>query len=261
MIRAYYKNSKGEVLDLLKYPYLTAEADWFDSNWEENSEGYQRSVQMDVYGSDTGFARNMERLYSIIAVDAEEETYGRLYVNDTYLQCRVQSSAKTGWQGYTYAEIQLTFTAPALSWTTEEKKSFFPQAEPVAADGLDFPFDFPFDFAAEKAGTAVWEVDHVSSSGFQMVIYGPCVNPQVLINGHTYEVFTTLESGEYLLIDSRMQTVYKYLTNGTVQNLFHDRGLTDSIFEPIPPGMLRFNWTGGFGFDLILFLERREARW
>lgn len=86
MITAYYKNSHGEILNLIKYPYLTAEADWFDSAWEESSEGYQRTVQVDVYGNGAEFAQNMEHLYSVIAVDAEEGTYGRLYVNDTFLR-------------------------------------------------------------------------------------------------------------------------------------------------------------------------------
>ena len=36
MIKAYYKNSKGEVLWLTKAPFRTVEADWFDSTWEEN---------------------------------------------------------------------------------------------------------------------------------------------------------------------------------------------------------------------------------
>ena len=70
-----------------------------------------------------------------------------------------------------------------------------------------------------------------------------------------------MEDGEYLTIDSRDYTVYKYLSNGTVETLFHDRGLADSVFEPIPSGLLRINWSGAFGFDLTLFLERREARW
>lgn len=261
MITAYYKNSRGEILNLLGYPYLTAEADWFNSDWEESSSGYQRTVQVDVYGNDDELVQNMERLYRIIAVDAEEGTYGRLYVNDTFLYCRIQSSTKENWKGYVFSEVELTFIAPKLSWVTEATRQFFPQTEPVAADGLDFPFDFPFDFADERLGVAVWEIDHVTASDFEMIVYGPCVNPQILINGHTYEVFTTLEANEYMIINSRDQTVYKYLTNGTAQNLFHDRGLADSVFEPIPSGLLRINWPGTFGFDLTLFLERREARW
>ena len=33
---AYYKNSKGEILNLTKAPFRTVEADWFDADWEES---------------------------------------------------------------------------------------------------------------------------------------------------------------------------------------------------------------------------------
>lgn len=257
----YYVNSKGQSLDFLKHPYYTAEADCFNSDWTENSTGYQRTVQVDVFGKRSDFVQNMEHLYSVIAVDAEEGVYGRLYVNDTFLRCRIQASKKSNWKGYVFSEVELTFIAPELAWVREQKKEFFPHLEPRADDGLDFPFDFPFDFADARRGTDTWEIDHVTASDFQMIVYGPCVNPKILINDYAYDVFTTLEANEYMIIDSRDYTVYKYLTNGTVQSLFDNRGLEQSVFEKIPSGMLRINWSGDFGFDLTLFLERREAQW
>lgn len=258
---AYYENSKGEILNLTKAPFRTVEADWFDSAWEESDSGYEKTVNIDVFGKRAEFAQNMEQLYSILAVDAEEGTYGKLYVNDTFLRCRIQSSTKDSWKGYVYAEAELTFIAPELSWVTEVTRQFSPRSEASGPGGLDFPYDHPFDFADEDLGVATWEIDHVRSSEFQLIMYGPCTNPYVLINNHAYAVYTDLEDGEYLIIDSRSSTVYKYLSNGTVENLFHDRGLADSVFEPIPSGLLRINWSGAFGFDLTLFLERREARW
>lgn len=258
---AYYQNSKGDILNLMKAPFRTVEADWFDADWTESSSGYEKTIDIDVFGNREQFAANMEHLYSIIAVDAEEGAYGRLYVNDTFLRCRIQASKKSNWKGYVYSEVELTFIAPELAWVKEEKNTFFSQAEGTAADGLDFPFDFPFDFADTRKGSATWEIDHVTASDFRMIVYGPCVNPRILINDQAYEVFTTLESNEYLIIDSRDYTVYKYLANGTVQNLFDNRGLEQSVFEKIPSGLLRINWSGDFGFDLTLFLERREARW
>lgn len=258
---AYYKNSKGEILDLMKAPFRTVEADWFDSDWTESSDGYEKTVNIDVFGKRAEFAQNMEYLYSIIAVDAEENTYGRLYVNDTFLRCRIQSSTKENWKGYVYSKVELTFIAPELSWVTEVTKEFFPQSEVSGSNGLDYPYDHSFDFAEDDLGVATWDIDHVRSSEFQMIIYGPCTNPYVLINDHAYAVYTDLEAGEYLIIDSRSSTIYKYLSNGTMENLFNERGLADSVFEPIPSGLLRINWSGEFGFDLTLFLERREARW
>lgn len=246
---------------MMKAPFRTVEADWFDADWTESSSGYEKTVDIDVFGDREQFAENMEHLYSIVAVDAEEDTYGRLYVNDTFLRCRIQTSKKSNWKGYVYSEVELTFIAPELAWTTELIRSFPKREDAGSDDGLDFPYDHPFDFAADDVRSIAWDIDHVTASDFEMIMYGPCTNPYVLINGHAYTVCTDLEAGEYLVIDSRAYTATKYLSNGTTQNMFNERGLADSIFEKIPSGLLRINWSGDFGFDLTLFLERREARW
>lgn len=257
---AYYKNSRGETINFMRFPYRTVEADWFDASWEEENGGYETKMSIDVFGDRAEFKNNMESLYQIIAVDAEEDTYGRLYVNDTFLRCRIKTSEKSGWKGYIYSEVELIFTAPVLSWVREKRKSFAVRQN-TTSNGLNFPFNFPFNFASSQKGQASWKIEHPAPSEFQMIVYGPCVNPRVLIDGYPYEVFTTLDVGDYMIIDSQSDTVYKYLSNGTIQNLFHNRGLEYSIFEKIPSGLLNINWSGDFGFDLTLFLERREAAW
>ena len=50
MVKAYYKNSRGEVLWLTKAPFRTVEADWFDSTWEEKDGGYEKTITIDVNG-------------------------------------------------------------------------------------------------------------------------------------------------------------------------------------------------------------------
>lgn len=261
MIEAYYENSKGEVLWLTKAPFRTVEADWFDSTWEETEDGYEKTVTIDVFGKREEFTKNMETLYKVISVDAETENYGRLYVNDTFLPCQIYKTKKTGWKGYVYTEVELTFLAPELSWITVLSKTFYKQDEPVAVKGIDFPYDHDWDFTNTKNGSAAFEIDHIIPSDFEMIIYGACVNPKVLINGYPYEVLTTLESNEYLIINSSEQTVVKYLSNGTIENLFDVRGYEYSIFEKIPSGMVSVDWSGGFGIDLYVYLKRKEAAW
>ena len=150
---------------------------------------------------------------------------------------------------------------PELVWVVEATRQFFPQLEETAASGIDFQYDYPFDFAGEKRGIAAWDVDHIIPSEYRMIIYGPCVNPKILINDYPYEFFVTLESREYLIIDSQKRTIRRYLTNGTVQNLFNQRAQKQTVFERIPSGLLNVNWSGDYGFDLTLFLNRREPPW
>ena len=251
MVKAYYKNSRGEVLWLTKAPFRTVEADWFDSTWEEKDGGYEKTITIDVVGKRNEFVQNMETLYKIISVDSETGNYGQLYVNDTFLPCQIYETKKTGWKGYVYTEVELKFVAPELSWITVLNKRFFSQEEIAADSGLDFDYDFPFDFMNEKRGSAE----------FEMIIYGPCVNPKVLINGYPYEVLTTLENNEYLIINSMEQTITKYLSNGATVNLFDARGYDYSVFEKIPSGLISVSWSGDFGIDLYVFLKRKEAAW
>ena len=261
MVKAYYKNSKGEVLWLTRAPFRTVEADWFDSTWEETNSGYEKEITIDVFGKRKEFTQNMETLYRIISVDSETGNYGRLYVNDTFLPCQIYKTKKSCWKGYVYTEVVLTFLAPELSWITVLEKRFYPQEQPALESGLNFPFNFPFNFVDEKRGSSSFEIDHIIPSDFEMIIYGPCVNPKVLINGYPYEVLTTLESNEYLALNTLEETVVKYLSNGTTANLFDVRGYDYSIFEKIPSGLVSVNWSGDFGIDLYIFLKRKEAAW
>lgn len=260
MIKAYYRNSKGEVLDFMTAPFRTVEADWFDSDWEEKDEGYEKTVSIDVMGKQGKLAANMEKLYSVIAVDAETGSYGRLYVNDAFLPCQIYRTKKTNWKGYVYAEVELIFLAPKLTWIRVQSENFYPHNSDELS-GLDFPFDFPLDFANGNLDTVQFKIDHIKPSDFQMVIYGPCSNPKILLNQYPYTVNTTLEEEEYLIIDSQEQTVVKYLNNGTTESLFDARGFEYSVFEKIPSGMITVDWPKNYGFDLDIFLERKEAAW
>lgn len=80
------------------------------------------------------------------------------------------------------------------------------------------------------------------------------------MNGYPYEVLTTLEKNEYLIINSSEQTIMKF-SNGTTANLFDVRGYDYSVFKKIPSGLISVNWSGDFGIDLYVFLKRKEAAW
>ena len=156
-----------------------------------------------------------------------------------------------------YTEVELTFLASELSWITVLEKRFFPQKEIAADSGLDFPCGFPFDFMNEKRGTVEFDIQSLRRSKDIL----PAMIPVLLMNGYPYEVLTTLEKNEYLIINSSEQTIMKYLSNGTTANLFDVRGYDYSVFEKIPSGLISVNWSGDFGIDLYVFLKRKEAAW
>lgn len=202
------------------------------------------------------------RMIGIFEADILTGNPGKLYVDEQFLECYVQElTADVLVNGMGSSNHTLKVIANFPFWIQKITKQFYPKIASYASGGLELPFDFPFDFAADEAGIAFWQVEHYAAGHFQMIIHGPCVNPRVLINGYPYQVFAELELGEYLIIDSRENTVTKYLVNGTTASMYNSRQFTPSIFEKIPAGSLVFNWTGTFGFDINLYLERSEPVW
>lgn len=127
---------------------------------------------------------------------------------------------------------------------------------------MDYEHDYGYDYTMPYGGDVIWQVDHYAPCEYEMIIYGPCVDPRVVINGHIYQVYATLDENDYLKINSRENSVVQYLVNGTQRDLYDYRvKITGSLFDPIKPGNVRVVWSGEFGFDLTLFCERSEPRW
>lgn len=285
----YYVNNRGERIDLSDYPYIFQEGDLLNWTYTYNTDnlanrdvtyGYKMaakstSVKLAVLCDYTipleqrkeEWKEAVDHLCDVISADVADDKNGKLYTDTGfYLSCKIVGSQKTDWRmGLPIMFNTLSVLSDKPVWIREETKEFFPQSETskpsTEDDGLDYPYDYPYDYTAQKVGTADWYIDHYDSSEFMMTIFGPCVNPRILINGYPYEVFDTLENNEYIVIDSRNNSVVKYLANGTTQDLYDLRAKEQSIFEPIPSGNINLSWSGSFGFNITIFIERNESRW
>ena len=269
----YYVNSKNEKLDFTKFPYLAKDISEllnyghrYKCNGNKISEFYDSVSEIpfsvNVY-ADTKeeYQDAANRFFEVTEYDFVSGNKGRLYYNGQYVECNLISNKKDDWYeeiGFHVAYVNMVTDHPV--WITEDSKQFYP-GHKEAEGGLDFPFDFPFDFTSNEKRSERWNVDHLTSSHYKMTIYGPCVNPRILVNGYPIQVFTELEANEYMVIESRKHTVTKYLANGTTENAYNSRQFEPSIFEKIPSGLLTFDWNGAFGFDLTLYLERSEPKW
>lgn len=189
---------------------------------------------------------------------------GRIYFGDWYIDCYIKDKT-TGisgtWNNWT--ELVMGVYCPYPSWIHEENRSFpaiSNSSEPNRF--LDYEHDYNYDYTIPYGGDAIWQVDHYAPCEYEMIVYGPCVDPRVVVNGHIYQVYATLDEDDYLKINSRENTVVQYLANGTQRDLYDYRvKITGSLFEPITPGNVQVVWSGEFGFDLTLFCERSEPRW
>ena len=279
MISIYYINSKGERLELVKEPYRLQTSDIFDYSWE-----YENVSGIRYRGTITKFVKNitskslvltigaknqktyyeaLNRFFEVVDYDVVHKTRGRLYIGSQYMLCYIHASEKTEWEyGIESLDNTVSLVTDYPYWIEEKQLSFFTKGQISSHAGtyLDYPYPYAFDYAIDGSQSYV-ENDHYKTCEFEMVIYGPCTNPKIVIGGHTYEVLTSLNQGEYLKINSREGTIVKNAEDGAVTNEFNNRNKESSVFERIPVGNSIVTWSGDYGFDVILFMERSEPKW
>ena len=270
----YYRNSSGQEINLMRYPYRLITADFFNYEWEESTYNgriygfsrslFEKNVKLDVFCRESEFPDAMNKLEDIISVDVLRGTPGKLYVNGEYLSCYIKGVQKDEWEAGFYTVVTLTVLSDKPYWINETTEHFYAKNSDLNEDVgefLDYPFDYPHDYTVSDIGSQNWYIDHVTSCPYLLPVYGPATDPRILVDGRVIEVYTTLESNEYFVLDSRDHTITKYLSNGTTQSLYNNRYMEQSVFDPIGPGSIYVTWPGTFGFDITAYIERNEPRW
>ena len=131
---------------------------------------------------------------------------------------------------------------------------------------LDYPHDYPYDYQKQAAQASV-DPSVLTPSDVRIIVYGPAVNPYVIVGDNRYQVNVTVPSGGYLTVDGRDKTIVLTLADGTKQNVFSSgvrgsgQGGGEYVFEPIPAGKHDVAWDGSFGFDLGWYEEEGEPPW
>lgn len=229
--------------------------------------------------------------------DVINNNFGTIWVNDMYAKgffTDVESYAKD--EKGCWVELKLSFYCPESVWTKEKHFQFkkqeskaeqevFPviegenyEGEPLAPGVMlkDFKFDmmrpsnrkvtypehdFPFDFCKKDGTARLDNSDAFTDTNFILTIYGFADNPSILINNHQYIVHCMIYDGERIEINSKDNSVIKIGRMGEITNLYNSRGKKRSVFQKIQAGVSTIKWSGGFGFDLKLFIERSEPEW
>lgn len=278
MMEIYYLNAKGEKLNLVEWPYRIQTGDFlnYKKSYSFLSSSYGGIIQ--GFNSDvsernivlTVSARTMDEYYSalnqfydVVDSDVANLTPGRLYVNGQYIQCYIFGSEKTEWEcGCNFLDNTISIVSGKPQWITESTKSFLPANKGTDYPYLDYPYDYDHDYSPDVMPVEYINLEHYASCDYLLKIYGPAIDPAVTIGGIVRQVYTTLEAGQSLLIDSRDKTVKRVFSDGAILNEFNNRRRgTRSIFEPIMPGLNEIIWNNAFGFDLTLFIARSEPAW
>lgn len=271
-----YINHQGEKIEFGKNGVFIKESDLLDYTWgitKENDKisGFNRSITnrtatVVIKGDSAEKSIELKNnLFRVMEKDVLAESPGKMVIGNYYLSCYVTESKKSNYiKNSNYMNIKLKITPSYQFWCKEQTQSFLTNGAASLSTTepyLYYPFSYPYQYSVpESVGTL--RNDHYAECDFKMVIYGPCENPSIRINGHLYEVTAALYAGEYLVIDSRENLVQLYGIDGRMTNVFNKRNKESNLFEKIPAGRSTVIWnTAAFGFDVILFQERSEPAW
>lgn len=272
----YYKNNYGQSVNFTDWPYMISESDLFNYGWSYEGEMEissfkkgitEKSMKISVAADNlTLYDNALNHLHEVMEKDVMNLTPGRLYVDEFYLSCYVISSEKADFfPGVPFLTNTFTVASDTGKWVREHTEVFKADTN-IAYNGtsvqrnLDYAYDFNYDYANGSMGKGLVN-DGFFDTNFEMIIYGGCSNPRVMIAGHIYEVECQLDTGEYLTVNSITKKIFKTKISGEKVNLFKNRNRESYIFKKIPPGNSSVAWNGMFGFDVTLFEERSEPKW
>ena len=216
-------------------------------------------TELIIVGSERHRQALINALHDDFETDIKNRQPGRIIWGDYYIDCYINESDTTPTEYPTQTLNKIKIYAPYPYWVQDYNIELLPSEE-TESEFLDFPINFPFDFTAPTIGETTIKSDFPFASEFEMVIFGPAVNPRVTINYYSYVLYTTIPDGAYVVIDSRKKTVMQFNTDGTQSNIFNLRNKTDSIFQKIPGGNLRISWDATFGVNITIHRERSEPR-
>lgn len=272
-----YINCKNEKVVFGENGIFITGGDLLDYEWSVEKENNKitrlkkglktKSITVSIKGNDIedGIEKR-NRIFEVFEKDVLLKKHGKIVIGGYYLPCYIIDSQKSKYiKASNYLVIKLKIIPEYPYWCHEETKSFLKGNQGMIDEDteeyLSYPYGYPYKYPMPRNAGYI-QNDHYAACDFKMIIYGPCTNPAIRINGHLYEVITTLYTGEYMVIDNRDNTVIRHMNDGRTENLFNWRNTDSSLFEKIPSGRCSVLWNvEAFGFDITLFQERSEPKW
>lgn len=274
----YYENSNKIKLNLDEWPVVVEDIttlygrEWkYEATENVNTNrkklerfyrtGISKKITLQIYADTKDeFDGIMNRLNEIADIDIIEQKPGKLWVGDYYLECYITELDPKDYDDIFYTvDVDATIEAFTSYWVNKSMHTFHSYGI-TSNYNKRYPGRYPYRYANGLKGNYLINPNYTPSN-FQMIIYGPVVNPQVMVGNNTYLVNIVLEEGEYLLIDSRNKTITKFLKNGEKVNAYHNRQKGKEFFEKIRTGRQIVQWTGKFDFDIIVIEERSAPKW
>lgn len=265
-----YRNHNGKELKLGESDIYVNSNDLRDFSWDYTTKNnrissfkrgvVKKTIPLIIKSNSEEQAIEIKNsLFELAEADVLTKEYGWIIIGDYYLRCFVTASKKSNYLiDKCMMNVSIEVTTDLPMWVSEKKFSFTNVSITSDLDsGIDYKHDCPFDYF-KKTKNKLIENDNFASSDFEIIIYGSCENPEIIIGDYIYSVQASLLTGEYIVINSVTKKIYMVKNDGEKINMFHFR--SKDIFRKIPKGTSTLTWNG-FGFDITLLQERSEPKW
>ena len=269
-----YQNHVNEVFEFGKDGIFVNVSELYDYSWDVTKKN-NRIASLDrsivtrklpitiICGTEEEGLKARNKLLEVAEKDVLAMKHGKIIIGDYYFRCFVTRSQKKNYlKSKRYITVTLQLTSDFPYWVKETRNVISVNTDNAVTTegGFDHPFDYPFDYLNDIANISISNTDFASSN-FRLIINGACKNPAIYIGEHLYQVYCTVNEGEYLTIDSTSKTIVLTAKDGTQINQFNNRNKDSYIFEKIKPGKNVVSKTGTFTFEIITLEERSEPRW
>ncbi len=213
-------------------------------------------------------AAEADRLRRLADRDMRDGTPGRLDAQGWEQRCYIVKS-EVGAVFGEYHSAELTVVLLDGVWRKGHTVAFERlTAEPGGGESLDLPYDLPYDLGV-PSGRRYVDVTGWGASPLRFVVYGPCIDPSVRIDGNLYRVEAVVPEGGHLVVDplASPRSVTLVNADGSAVDVFSKARRGDGlgggeyIFQPVRPGAHEVEWDRSFGFDLTWYEEEGEPPW
>lgn len=272
--KIYYENSEGEKIDFSGFPIaIDGVENLIKKEWDlELAENrmknrsritsisrtqYQTELTLQVFAdSEEEFAKIVDRFDDVTDYDAVNESLGKLWVGDYYMECILHKADTEEFEEQFYStDIKIELTATNPFWLKEVQIQIYKQQIISEGEYLDYPYGYPYDYMVKFAEEKLYNEGHIGAE-FEIIMYGKAVNPQVMIGENLYKVNCIVEEGEYLTINSNTRKIFVTKVNGETENVYMYREPRSNFFKAIKRGYNKIIWPGDFGMDIKLLHKR-----
>lgn len=269
----YYKNSKGDVIDLYNYPYMMLKStDLFDVEYNYSTSNNQlRSIMKKIKNptinvvikgmNKSSIVDNMNMFFETVNYDVIHGAFGRLYVNGYYLECCIVNDKKDEkFSVGNYAQVKLSIvTKNNKGWIKEEKYIFSGQIAKYRGKKYPHGYSYTYGLTGANSGDLAILDDGVSMPVIK--IAERCGSPVVTIGDVLYSVDVTIDEGETLYIDAYNRKIYKVDEDGKAYNLYGSKVNNEMLYATFDKGTYDVYWNGAFDFEITMITERGEPAW